>query len=137
MKKTKKEIEVFRITPVVGKCYETAENTRKEGSWPNEKYYTINTPRYVGKFIKQIRSGWGDSASITDIFFNDEINKEVYVPLSYEGRTSYREVECKELEKRKKMVKFMTTTIDPNAKFKMDDEGRIGRKIMSNLLPPT
>ena len=37
MKKTKKEIEVFRITPVVGKCYETAENTRKEGSWPNEK----------------------------------------------------------------------------------------------------
>jgi hypothetical protein len=28
--KNKKEIEVFRITPVVGKCYETAENTRKE-----------------------------------------------------------------------------------------------------------
>lgn len=55
---SQKEVEVFRTEPTVGKYYETAEYTRKTGSWGerNERYFTTNTPRYVGQFIKTERS---------------------------------------------------------------------------------
>ena len=46
------ESEVFRLTPEVGRCYEYAESTRKLGKYPNEKYFTTNTPRYVGEYIR-------------------------------------------------------------------------------------
>jgi hypothetical protein len=37
------EIEVFRLSPEVGKCYEHAESTRKTGYFPNERHFTTNT----------------------------------------------------------------------------------------------
>ena len=65
------EIEVFRLTPELNKYYETVLLTRKEGKYPNEKYYTTDTTRYVGKFIVQIRTGFGDGVQVIDIFENE------------------------------------------------------------------
>ena len=94
MKKMKemKEIEVFRLTPELNKYYETALLTRKEGRYPDEKYYTTNTPRYVGKFMIQIRTGYGDGVQVVDIFENEK-GEKVNVYYTYEGTTAYREVD--------------------------------------------
>ena len=85
------EVEVYRLDPQVGKYYETAEYTRKTGTWGqrNERYYTTNTPRYVGLFIRTERSGYGDSGRVWSIF--DDNGKRVQVEYSYEGTTSFRE----------------------------------------------
>ena len=89
------EIEVFRITPnpEINKCYEHAEATRVEGRFPNERYFTTNTPRYVGRFIKRVRQGFGDGGRITD-YFEDNNGNEQTVDYSYEGKTCFREVPC-------------------------------------------
>lgn len=127
-------IEVFRITPTVDKYYETAEYTQKLGKYPNEKYYTINKPKYVGKYVKQLRSGYRDGCSIIDVFFNDETKEEVYIPLSYEGRTSYKEVESKELEKRKKILSFMISSLENKPPVnEISDISNIGEKIFTYM----
>lgn len=87
-----KEIEVFRLTPELGKYYETALLTRREGRFPDQKYYTIHTPQYVGKFMIQMRSGYGDGVQVVDIFENEK-GEKVNVNYTYEGTTAYREVE--------------------------------------------
>jgi len=126
--------EVYRITPTIDKYYETAEYTQRIGKWPNEKYYTINKPKYVGRYLKQLRSGWGDGSNIIDIFFNDEINEEVSVPLLYEGTTSYREVESKDLEKIKKILAFMISSLDNKTPInQIDDLSNIGEKIFEYM----
>jgi hypothetical protein len=82
------EIEVYRSELVSGKAYMTAEWTRKEGIWPNERYFTIEAPRYVGKFMKTLREGgWGDGARIWSIF--DDDGKMNRVDYTYEGTTSF------------------------------------------------
>ena len=87
------EIEVFRITPTIDKCYEHVEATRIEGSWPNTRYFTTNTPRYVGRFIKRVIQRSGDGGSVTD-YFEDNNGNEQTVDYSYQGRTCFREVPC-------------------------------------------
>ena len=94
------EIEVFRLMPEVGKYYETVLLTRTEGKWPNNKYYTTNTPEYVGNFLEQQRYGCRDSSQTIDIFENEK-NEEVPVHYTYEGTTAYREVECRLTKKQK------------------------------------
>ena len=91
-KSREEEEEVFRLTPELNKYYETALLTRKEGKYPNEKYYTTNTPRYVGKFIVQMRLGFGDGKQVIDIFENQH-NENVNVYYTYEGTTAFREVQ--------------------------------------------
>ena len=87
-----KEIEVFRLTPELGKYYETALLTRREGRFPDQKYYTIHTPQYVGKFMIQMRSGYyGDGLQVVDIFENEH-GEKVNVYYTYEGTTAFREV---------------------------------------------
>lgn len=86
----KSEIEVYRMTPKVGKYYETAEYTRKTGIYPNEKYFTTNTPKYVGKFVKTEQYGLGDGAKAYSVF-NNNGNLET-VAYTYEGTTCFREV---------------------------------------------
>ena len=86
------EIEVFRLTPELNKYYETALLTRKEGKYPNEKYYTTNTLRYVGMFIVQMRLGFGDGTQVIDIFENQH-NEKVKVYYTYEGTTAFKEVQ--------------------------------------------
>jgi len=94
------EIEVFRLTPKLNKYYETALLTRKEGKYPNEKYYTTNTRRYVGKFIIQMRLGFGDGVQVIDIFENEH-HQKVNVYYTYEGTTAFREVEPRLTKKQK------------------------------------
>jgi hypothetical protein len=85
------EVEVYRLEPKMGKYYETAEYTKKTGTWGerNERYFTKNVPRYVGKFIRIERSGYGDGGRVWAIF--DDNGKQVQVEYTYEGTTSFRE----------------------------------------------
>ena len=85
------EIEVFRMEPTVGKYYETAEWTRKTGTWRegNERYFTTNVTRYVGKFVRSERMGYNDSCRVWAIF--DDNGKRVQIEYNYEGTTSFRE----------------------------------------------
>ena len=83
------EKEVFRITPVLGKCYEWAESTRRSGIWPNEKRFAPTE--------NVIYVGWGDGSWRTDTFLYKET--ETYVHYSYGGDTCFIEVPCKEKHK--------------------------------------
>lgn len=88
------EFEIFRISPKVGeKCYEYAESTRKQGRYPNERYFTKTQPLYVGRLIRTERGGFGDGGWQTDYFQDNE--KEHFVNYSYEGNTCFREVPCR------------------------------------------
>ena len=80
--------EVFRISPELGKCYETAEYTSRTGHYPNERYFTTNPVVYVGEFQRHVSSGYRDNASHADIFLLE--GKEVIVHYTYEGTTCFR-----------------------------------------------
>jgi hypothetical protein len=88
-------IEVFRIQPEVGeKCYEHAEATYGYTLHPSHtRYFTSNSPRYVGRFIKQVRWGIGDSGGARD-YFMDNYGETQIVEYSYLGNTCFREVSC-------------------------------------------
>ena len=83
------EIQVFRLTPEVGRFYYTTTYTRKAGKWPNETYYSTKALRYVGQFVKHYQLGAGDGAIHYDIFKDgDKVNKVDY---TYEGTTCFVE----------------------------------------------
>ena len=86
------EVEVFRLTPEVGKCYKHAEYTRRTGRWPNERYFFTGEPRYVGRFIETIHQGHGEGGYAWSIFDDDGVKNRV--DYSYEARTSFVEVPC-------------------------------------------
>jgi hypothetical protein len=93
------EFEVFQLSPEVGKCYEHIEATRKEYIGDGKsRYFTTNTPRYVGKFIRQERYGSGDGQEVTDIFDNGSVE------YSY-GYTCFIEVPCREIEEKTEEIK--------------------------------
>ena len=96
------EIKVFRLKPQEGKYYKTTEYTRKEGIWPYEHYYSTKKLKYVGKFIRHEQFGYGDSMSCYDIF--DDNGKNVVVQYTYEGTTSYVEVDMDTEEKSKERI---------------------------------
>uniref|UniRef100_A0A6C0D4C6 Uncharacterized protein n=1 Tax=viral metagenome TaxID=1070528 RepID=A0A6C0D4C6_9ZZZZ len=88
------EIEVFRITPKVGKCYMHAEATRTMiDNNGDTVYYTTNTPTYVGRLVRTERSGFGDSSTVINYFDNN--GRETPVEYSYEGNTCFIEVNCR------------------------------------------
>jgi hypothetical protein len=66
------EIEVFRITPIVGRCYQHVEATREQGYGTNLRYFTTNAPRYVGRFVEQRTTGLGEGASISFFFIDNK-----------------------------------------------------------------
>jgi hypothetical protein len=82
-------MEVFRLTPVLGKKYETAIYTRCEGKWPNQKYYADKV-EYVGEFIRHDYEGYRDNAIHWDTFLLN--NTQIKVFYTYEGTTCFREV---------------------------------------------
>ena len=101
------EIEVFRIKPVVNKCYEHIEATRSE--WKKGEgnyrylsgegkycYFSTNKPTYVGEFIREEQSGYGashgDGGSVIAVFRRG--GEEVSVKYSSEGFTCFNEVPC-------------------------------------------
>jgi hypothetical protein len=92
------EKEVFRITPVLGKCYEWAESTRRIGVWPNERRFApTENVIYVGELTNISKGGWGDGSWRTDTFLYKDT--EIHVPYSYGGDTCFIEVPCKEKHK--------------------------------------
>lgn len=95
------ELEVFRITPEIGKCYKHVEATRSvwvDGPAPNRRrfrrYFSTKEPRYVGKFVSTHQQGSGDGAHTWDFF--DDNGKVNRVDYSYEGNTCFIEVSCME-----------------------------------------
>jgi hypothetical protein len=82
------EIEVFRISPENGKYYKHGLCTRREGHYPNTRYYTlIGNVRNVGKHTSSERWGYGDNSGGAEYFSNgDEINRVVY---EYDGTTCF------------------------------------------------
>jgi hypothetical protein len=91
------EVEVFREDLEPGKCYEHAEFTRKTGYSLRDqdvRYYFRGQPRYVGKHVSHHTVGDRNDRHSWDIFDdNGRVNRVDY---SYEGRTSFREVPCRD-----------------------------------------
>jgi hypothetical protein len=86
------EIEVFRINPQVGRCYQHIEATRSQSNGLGFfSFFSTNQPRYVGKYIRE-ESG-GEGGEIQDIF--DDNGTENRVNYSYQGNTCFIEVPCK------------------------------------------
>ena len=98
-----REIEIFRIDPEEGKCYDHAEATRKEyksgfgngiGSRASvTRYFTTNTPEYVGQYLRTERRGSGEDRQSFYIFNRN--NREHSVEASYDGMTCFSEVPCR------------------------------------------
>jgi hypothetical protein len=90
------EQEVFRLTTFdTDKCYEFALSTRKEGKYPNEKYFTTNPLQYAGKYLRSQRGRGGDGGAPAEIFDDGTvIEKKVYY--DYDGKTCFREVDCRD-----------------------------------------
>jgi len=92
------EKEVFRITPTMGKCYEWTESTRSSGGYPNERRFAPEqNVIYVGELINIAQGGFEDGSWRTDTFINRETGNQTQVPYSYEGRTCFIEVSCRNL----------------------------------------
>jgi len=89
------EEEVFRdVNPVVGRCYDHVEATRREGIYPNIRYFAPSLNRvYVGRFVREERRGFGDGQQIYAIFV-DNNGQERRVQYSYGGNTCFIEVPC-------------------------------------------
>ena len=79
------------------KCYEFALWTRREGVWPNEKYYTTNPLQYLGKHISRDDTGgiWGDGRSGCD-YFSPKDGIQIKLEDDYNGRNRFREVACQQ-----------------------------------------
>ena len=123
-------MEVYRIKPELGKYYETVEYTRKEGKWPDEKYYTIIRPLYVGKFLNETISGYSDNKIVCYHFENDITKCRSDVYLNYEGTTSFLEVDCRSLMNRQKVLalsKMMLNSTNPT--LNLIDQSNILEKV--------
>jgi len=96
------EQEVFRLTTFdTDKCYEFALSTRKEGKYPNEKYFTTNPLQYAGKYLRSNRGRGGDGGAPAEIFDDGTVNEngtvnEKKVYYDYDGLTCFREVDCRD-----------------------------------------
>ena len=93
MQSENNKVEVFRTLEFVpGKEYEYAFYTTREGHWPNERYFTTNPLKYLGKYAYSKRfGGFGDGSRGSEHFINDGIKVEV--EYDYEGKTCFREVD--------------------------------------------
>ena len=85
--------EVFRLSPSdlkTDKYYLFATYTRKEGKWPNVKYFTSNELRYVGKFVRCETWGYGDGSGAAAYFDKGDGVIE-RIEYDYEGTTCFLE----------------------------------------------
>ena len=82
------EQEVFRISDFdADKVYATALYTRKEGVWPNEKYFTTNNLLVVGRHVLKRRWGSRDASAGDDTFEYNGL--KTVVTYDYDGLTSF------------------------------------------------
>jgi Ring finger domain len=89
------EEEVFHhVNPVVGRCYDHVEASRREGIYPNIRYFAPSLNRvYVGRFVREERRGSGDGQQIYAIFV-DNNGQERRVQYSFGGDTCFIERPC-------------------------------------------
>lgn len=83
------QIEVYRLYPVLHRCYKYVEETRRTGYYPNNKYYAPkNDLVYVGKYIgyKRAECGW------CTYLFEDEYENITRVHYYCEGMTCFIKV---------------------------------------------
>ena len=60
MQSENNKVEVFRTLEFVpGKEYEYAFYTTREGHWPNERYFTTNPLKFLGKYMYKAYGGFG------------------------------------------------------------------------------
>ena len=95
------EIEIFRITPTVGKHYYAILATRTYwdknipapwGGKGNHRYFAKETDkRYMGVFTSSWNSGSGDGKTYTEIYMKD--GKRIELNYDYEGNTCLIETE--------------------------------------------
>ncbi len=86
-------IEVFRLTPTVGKTYMAAIKTQKVYIKGVGSRYYIERENliYMGKFVKGVKEGHGDGGKYYELYERDgEICRLDY---DYEGMTCLLEVE--------------------------------------------
>jgi hypothetical protein len=100
-----KEVEVFRLTPEVGKFYKTTTCNRTTGVYPNRKYYSKNELIYVGKFVKILHYGGYCGDGVQPIAYFDMNGNEVTVKYTYEGTTCFIEVNDPSLDENNNCVK--------------------------------
>ncbi len=82
------EVEVFRLCSFDKEVnYSFALKTRTIGKYPNERYYTTNNLKFVGKHVSSARWGYGDNGGGAETFNdNGRITEIVY---DYEGNTCF------------------------------------------------
>lgn len=82
--------EVFRLTEFDKNIeYGYAYYTKKEGKYPNEKYYTTNKIKYVGKYKESVSWGhFGDGHCGCEVFINDK-GELTNVEYDYEGKLCF------------------------------------------------
>lgn len=94
------EIEIFRVTPTVGKHYYAILATRtfydKNAPAPwgkgNHRYFAKETDkRYMGVFTSSWNSGSGDGKTYTEIYMKND--KRIELNYDYEGNTCLIEIE--------------------------------------------
>jgi len=87
------EEEVFRhVDPVVGRCYDHVESTRRVGTYPNIRYFAPSLDRvYVGRFVREERRGFGDGEQIYAIFVNNNRQER---RVQYSSNTCFIELPC-------------------------------------------
>ena len=64
---------------------------KKEGNFPNERFYTDKSLVYVGEYIGNYTTGFGDGASGYWLFRDDKGEKRMVI-MDYEGKTAFKEV---------------------------------------------
>lgn len=116
------ETEVFRFSQSdfdTNKAYAFALHTRKEGRWPNVRYYTTNPLQYVGKYVRSERWGMGEGSGGAEIF-NDN-GTENRIELDYEGKTCFLEVPLRVIKNDSHAYSQMSSTSPPKDSTDTED----------------
>lgn len=83
-------LEIFRVIHFDKNVeYGYSYYTKKEGNYPNEKYYTTNEIKYLGKYKESISLGhYGDGHSGYEVFINNKGEIKT-VEYDYEGKLGF------------------------------------------------
>jgi hypothetical protein len=88
------EIEIYHIEPKYKKCYELVVITRREGTYPYQRYFTTRPPKYLGLYIGKTPSMDGPTIAS----FIDEDNNTIRNDAEYGlGANAFlREIPCRQ-----------------------------------------
>ena len=105
------EVQVFRLGSFdKKKWYETASYTRREGFYPNDRYYTTFPLRNMGRYLRSERWGYGDNGGGREVFTLGSVE------LDYNGTVCFRE---RKGIKMTRAEKFQTINIGRNSRVQL------------------